>query len=418
MPNARSIAALASSLLVAACAPGTLAEVAPEEEARDAHAADPDASTPDARPIDPREDAGTAPPDRASDAGTATDAARSSDGGARLDAGAGDRARVGVFVAQGYVGRTTISCDDGRSWIANESMDDALRCGSVDCDHHPGRAMGVVHDEGGFVAAWGWGASGSVERSADGRAWETTMSGPTFGGVAAGIGRVLLGSRAPRVSSDAGATWTSAGTPSLEAWNVRRAGFVGSEGGRFLLVAEDARESDLAISDGTGAWWGASSFPNECGQAIQNDGGIAAIGDTMVIVGGDGVACRSTDGGTTWRSTSIGTTITSRVVQTPTALWVWGGGRLFSSTDGERWTATPTVPASVVIGAVARGPSGTLVAVNGGWDQWYERQRFYRSEDGVRWTELEAGRYARSHPIHAITYGEVDAEACAGALAP
>ncbi|MDQ3035531.1 MAG: hypothetical protein M3Y87_24205, partial [Myxococcota bacterium] len=286
------------------------------------------------------------------------------------------------------------------------------RCSAVDCDHHPGRATGIVHYGTRFVAAYGWGAAGSVRRSDDARAWETTLSGPTFGGIASGGGHVLLGSREPMISSDA-ASWSSAGMPSLAAWNVRRTGFVDVAGGRFLLVAEDARESDLAISDGSGMWWSPSVFPSECGQAIQNDGGIGRAGDAMVIIGGDGVACRSTDGGATWSATSIGSSITSRVVEVDGTSWVWGGGRRFTSTDGARWTATPIVPADITIGAVARSPSGTFVAVNGGWDQWYERQRFYRSEDGVRWTELGPARYEGSHPIAGIAYGEVDASVCA-----
>lgn len=318
--------------------------------------------------------------------------------------------RVPVFVAQGYVGRTTISCDDGRSWIADQSMDESVRCNRVDCDHHPGRGMGILFSGEHFIATYGWGGNGSVKRSADALTWETTMMGPTFGGVTTGNDLVLLGSSVPRMSDDEGESWQSAGTPMLAAWNVRRTGFAGD---RFLLVAEDSRESDLGISDGSGRWWNASVFPPECGQAIQNDGGIGQAGEAMVIIGGDGIVCRSTDGGATWASTSLGTSIPSRTIEVGDELWVWGRGRLFKTTDGMRFTETPTVPNDIVIGAVARSPEGTFVAVQGGWDQWYERQRFYRSEDGVRWAELSAANYHRGHPIHAIAHGEVDAATCA-----
>src|SRR5262245_36884214 len=33
---------------------------------------------------------------------------------------------IPIFVAQGNVGRTTISCDDGQSWVANRSDDDTI----------------------------------------------------------------------------------------------------------------------------------------------------------------------------------------------------------------------------------------------------------------------------------------------------
>jgi hypothetical protein len=41
---------------------------------------------------------------------------------------------VPIFVALGYQGRTTVSCDDGKTWIANRSDDDAVECfNPTDC---------------------------------------------------------------------------------------------------------------------------------------------------------------------------------------------------------------------------------------------------------------------------------------------
>src|SRR5690606_33849550 len=76
---------------------------------------------------------------------------------------------VPVFIAQGHLGRTTISCDDGRTWIHNQSQDDAARCfeNDLDCDHHPYAARGIAHGEGTFLLTWGWGAPGSVVRTED-----------------------------------------------------------------------------------------------------------------------------------------------------------------------------------------------------------------------------------------------------------
>ena len=95
-----------------------------------------------------------------------------------------------MFVAQGLMGRLTVSCDDGHTWIANQSWDlagDALVCGSTepvdcyadsstcsylgwngcvtgtcDCLHHPGFSKGVAYGNGHFVATFGWGHPGSV----------------------------------------------------------------------------------------------------------------------------------------------------------------------------------------------------------------------------------------------------------------
>jgi len=43
--------------------------------------------------------------------------------------------------------------------------------------------------------------------------------------------------------------------------------------------------------------------------------------------------------------------------------------------------------------------------VRGGWQVWYDQQRFYRSADGVRWETLAAGSYVGSHPINFIEFG-------------
>jgi hypothetical protein len=50
--------------------------------------------------------------------------------------------------------------------------------------------------------------------------------------------------------------------------------------------------------------------------------------------------------------------------------------------------------------------------VNGGWDQWYERQRFYRSTDGVTWDELAAGAFTGGHPVRFAAAGAVDVGTC------
>ncbi|WP_236519312.1 sialidase family protein [Sandaracinus amylolyticus] len=330
-----------------------------------------------------------------------------------VDAGTGGGDEVSIFVAQGYVGRTTISCDDGRTWIENRSMDDSLRCfQGIDCDHHPGRAKGIVYTRGGtFVATYGWGPAGGVERSRDGVNWERTLEGTTFGGIATEGEHVLLGAHDVRVSEDDGETWSAPITSRLEGWNVRRAGASSAGGGRLLLVG-DGGDVTLSSDDGR-TWWRPSSIPGSCGASIQNDGGIGTIGDTMVIVGGNGDVCHSRDGGTTWTGGSLGTSVgSSDVVSTGSELMVWGGGRVFRSRDGATWTSTPLSPAGITIGAVTRGANGTFVAVNGGWDQWYDRQRFYRSTDGVSWTELPQNAYVRSHPILQIREGRVPRSTC------
>ena len=48
---------------------------------------------------------------------------------------------------------------------------------------------------------------------------------------------------------------------------------------------------------------------------------------------------------------------------------------------------------------------GTIVGVTNGWQQHYESQVFYRSEDGVHWEVLASDAYTGGHPIKVIAFG-------------
>lgn len=373
---------------------------------------------------------GVSPADDDAGAGPGGDGgpgASPTDGGTRApsDAGTGEDAAgdpadalVGVFVAQGHAGRTTISCDDGRSWVANRSMDDSIRCFSdgLDCDHHPGSAKGVTYGRGFFFATYGWGPPGSIQRSRDGVAWEPVLEGTTFGGIAFGSDRVIAASRNPRWTADDGATWNEVGEPIIDVWNVRRSAWVPHEDGLHVVVGEDGGDKSIALSADGATWWHPSSVPIECGGAIQNEGGIAYGAGAIVILGGDGWACRSIDGGDTWTATRVAEGVSSHLVWTGERFLVWARGTAWSSADGATWVGVATQPPDLDIGAVEVSPEGTFVAVNGGWNRWYESQRWYRSENGVEWTELPADSYAGSHPIRDIHYARIArSETCPGA---
>ncbi len=341
-------------------------------------------------------------------------------------AGGGGPGLTEVFVAQGYVGRTVVSCDQGQSWVADRSDDDALRCFSgVDCDHHPGSPRGITFGAGHFVATFGWGAPGADKRSEGGVDWEVTLPDKEFAGVVFGKETFLLGARPPQRSSDGGVTWGVAGEPDSAQWNIRRTGFADHDGGRFVLAFQSGA-SDLNISKDQGnTWVRPSSLPEGCARDMQWSGGIEYGKGVMLVLGGDGTACRSLDGGDTWTAASLGGTVSGRLLWDGSAFVTWGstdsGPSRFQSADGAAWTATPLqvqrpqpdgsmkTSAGPVIGAVARGASGALVAVNGEWDRWYEKQEFYRSTDGVTWQALPAGAYKGGHPIGFIATGLVPA---------
>lgn len=376
---------------------------------------DPDAATPDTRAS--THDAA----DTTSDGSTPIDATSVEGPDAHVEG------RVGVFVAQGYAGRVSVSCDDGRTWAHDREdaltdemgmpLPEVARCfDGVDCDHHPGRAKGIVFHHGWFVRTNGWGPPGAVRRSRNGIAWEEVLEGTTFGGIAsssdgASEGRIVLGARTPRVSASDGSSFVDSDNEAIGGWNVRRAGYAA---GRFVIVGNDGTEVGVSV-DGA-RWTTPTTIDAACGGGIQNEGGIAAIevpgiGEAMVIVGGNGTVCRSTDGGVTWTTHMLpdgATPSSSDVIRAGTELLVWSNGAVIRSSDGATWTSTPTEP-RINVGAVARSSSGTFVAVRGGWNTWNEEQRFYRSSDGVRWDELAPEAARRSHPIGWIAWGEIDA---------
>jgi hypothetical protein len=90
------------------------------------------------------------------------------------------------------------------------------------------------------------------------------------------------------------------------------------------------------------------------------------------------------------------------------------------STDGARWTATALTASHADgsrattprITAAARSPSGTFVTVHNEWNQWYERQLFYRSTDGIRWQALPSSAFVGSHPVRFFVHAELARGAC------
>lgn len=351
---------------------------------------------------------------------------------------------VPVFFGAGDVGRTTFSCDLGASWEGNRSFDlegDEDVCGEVqpvtcyddasgcqfldgdtcqsagnncDCDHHPGAVQGIAYGDGWWVATWGWGPPGSVRRSQDGMTWETVIDGTTFGGLAYGNGTFMVGGRDPRVSVDGGATWTEAAPADFEAangatiYNLRQLAFAPAQGGHFIAIATSGDNRDILISsDEGGSWWRPAERPEAC---LQNNRGILSSDDTIVLLGSGGDACTSVDGGQTWTVQTVGAD--GPGVWDGEQFWWWGGAMAYTSTDGLRWSSQPMTP-SLSLGAVAVDPvSGSFAAVRGGWQNWYDRQEFYRSEDGVNWDVLDASAFEGSHRIRHIAFADSESGVC------
>lgn len=368
------------------------------------------------------------------DAGLIVDAG-SVDAGDAFDAGS---TRVPAFVLVGKQGRRAVSCDDGLTWQNDVSLDDALpenlrfRCFSgdfalpdggsnnTDCDHNAWSSTSLAVAGEVLLHTMGWGSPGTIWRSTDAVSWSLVHTGPGAQDVLVGPSRVMLASRAGAISSDRGLTWTrsteirlTSGTE--EIWNVRGGG---SGGGSFVVSAQDGQRVDYQVSRDEGATWQRPQLVgggriDACGSSHPVYGNGVFVTATWTSAQNRTTFCRSADQGLTWTVVpGPPDYLESRVLFTGSTFIVWSRGRVHRSPDGLTWTSTSTstrsptgtMSAGPEIGAVALSSSGTFAAVLGGWNVWYDRQRFYRSSDGVTWDELPASVHRRSHPVTMMVF--------------
>jgi hypothetical protein len=346
----------------------------------------------------------TDPPDTTGDTTTATTDPSTGDTDATTGPPPDDS--VSVFLAQGHHGRTTISCDDGKTWVQNKSADDAIRCfeNDIDCDHNEFAGRGIAWGDKQIVLTWGWGQPGTLVHSEDAANFTVTLPDtPTFADVAYGNGRFVANNSMTKISDDGGKTWQDGGPLDINI-NTRAIEWVPQAGGMFIVTGESGEERAIVRSPDGVTWTAASQRPPECGSYVI---GIGHGNDNTIVVSGKGHVCRSTDAGDTWTLIPISDRFTSAPVWTGSEFYVYEGNILHHSATGETWDNEVLMPDTTSIGAVTRSAAGTFVAANDGWMTWYEKQRFFRSADGKTWEQLPEGAFVGSHPINFIAHGTV-----------
>ena len=320
--------------------------------------------------------------------------------------GGGEPGGLPAFLAQGHMGRTTLSCDGGETFAANQSENDDFRCWSgadTDCDHNALAGRGLAFGNGVWIATFGWGAPGTIQRSVNGVDWEVVATDtPTFADVAFGNGIFVANNSPTRISTD-GLTWTDGGSLDLMI-NTRSISFVPDGDGVWIVTGESGENRDIIRSFDGVTWTPATTRPPTCGQYVRN---IAYGNGVIALFSGAGHVCTSTDGGDTWALNPVNDYLTSTGVLTGSEFFVWAGGERFRSADGATWTSDVGTPGDLSLdGPVAVAPDGRFVGVHQSWDNYYEEQRFVFSDDGLAWQTASA--FVGSHPINFIEFGGVE----------
>ncbi|MDB5389329.1 MAG: hypothetical protein JWM11_4975 [Planctomycetaceae bacterium] len=333
---------------------------------------------------------------------------------------AADEEKIDVFLAAGKLGRTVMSIDDGVSWIHDKSDDDSARCWCeksdphyVECDHDPRSFTGLAASaDGWFYTQYGWGYPGTVRRSRNFIDWEVVRKDVWGGGLAVSANVVVSLSNGRRWRSvDHGITWTEVsdsldwgGHPFVK--NVGDTLFAVGREDRQFKISKDAGESWRLLPDVNAGW----------SDSIVVGNGILVSMGTRRLKDQPPVACtaRSSDGGMTWSGQELlpGKTWAANVVFNGNEFVNWADGQRYHSLDGIKWTATPMTTGSLNpkhwSANVALNPStGTYVAILNVWGNFYEKQKAYRSKDGISWRELDAEHFKGGHPLGRIILSRI-----------
>ncbi len=329
--------------------------------------------------------------------------------------------KVGVFVAAGHMGRTLMSCDDGRTWIHDQSANDATRCwvdgdpNYVECDHTPYSFTGLDYNNGWFFTMAGWGYPGTLRRSQNAFQWQTLRNvqgnGLTF------INNVLYVNASGGLrSTDMGTTLVSVASGGLQNISFPKVSRVSNF---MIAVGRNDGPTRFAISRDQGLSW---SYPSS--MQVTWIKKMVASNNRMVIIGHNGSAtsysATSTDNGITWtvREQPMRDLYWEQLIFDGEKFISWGNGQRWISFDGLNWMgqafSVENLTGQPFNGPIEYNPlTKTTVMITSNWGNYYNRQKAYRSIDGgLSWSLLSSTAYRGGHPIAAIVYGEVDSSIC------
>jgi hypothetical protein len=279
---------------------------------------------------------------------------------------------VPMFVAVGWGGRRVMSCDGGRSWIADQQVADE----SEDDWHRSYTPKSLAYGDGTFVFLTGWGADSVAWVSANGIDWTEQALDTTYGGVGFDRDRfVLVGNRHLAESRDGGGSWPVLEEVEASTYDRDAAAFTGI----WAAGADGAVETRRP----GGEWTQLASCTGARHGSIGVTGGFEVGLGRLVSFGDDGDTCAiDIATGADLGAGAIGSRLSGRAAFVGDAFWVVTDGSIHSSHDGLAWSSRD-LPDGVDFDLVARSGTGTYVGISGSGD------RFYYSDDGLEWNEAD-----------------------------
>ena len=327
-----------------------------------------------------------------------------------------------IFMATGHMGRTLMSCDDGKTWINDRSDNNAAICGGVttdpnyvECNHTPYTSRGIDAGQGYFYANYGWGYNGSLKRSRDGKNWDVIKSGGWGGGIAWGPNQLFHVHEGGRwsLSNTNGTSWSQLTDPVRSQFSYPAVKRVNDK------IFVFGRSTKLGLSTDQGNTWKIQDIVTPFGDFSEGRGLIVAVGFlSRTGLPTVGYTYVSKDNGLTWITTTFLDSSLyhefKNVIFNGTEFVTWARDRVYKSVDGLNWVRSyrkidGIAPHSGVnYTHTFNQKTGTYISVNGS----YSSQKIYRSTDGVNWTTLSASQYKGGHPIISIITGELDSSNC------
>jgi hypothetical protein len=277
---------------------------------------------------------------------------------------------VPMFVAAGQGGRTITSCTDGKTWIANDVLENRSE------DHSPYTGKGLAAGHGVFIAVLGWGSPSSVKVSRDGISWKRTTLGLMAGGIGfVGNSFVVPFEGGSIVSSDAGATWTGSKGP-------RHRPRIAEGMGAAMGSGSDDNTKPYATFDGGASWSLLQGCPDMGFGGIGQDGGFAAGPDRLVVASRTGGICVVKTGAEIVKAQNT-TDQLGKPIYAKNRYLIPGTNGIWQSDDGVTFSKRSTTPANLSLLALAHNPhTNTFVGIT--------RTSFHRSVDGVTWQPVAA----------------------------